>query len=188
MALNFSMTEFTNSVQVVNDTYDNEPKVTGSGIYDLIMMTATQHLKVQFKTGKIKGEEYAQAYIAMMQAALQAAVQIWTQKPSEKAKEDLYRRQIKGFSEDYKQKVFKLLLDFYGVVFASGARDVLMGRDLPGFTNKQTLENILYDYVFPEFEKFDWKTGQHPDAENRTRLYATLTKSANPDKLAVANQ
>src|SRR5574344_754346 len=115
-----AITEFTANVKKVED--DNGA-ITGTGIFDVLMNTATKHLQVQFDSGKISGELYASAYIQVYQVTLQTAKDIWLQKGiseaqlallskqinSEDAKRDLYRRQIEGFDEDYKQKILKIM-------------------------------------------------------------------------------
>lgn len=72
-----AISEFTANVKKVED--DNGA-VTGTGIFDVLMNTATKHLQVQFDSGKINGELYANAYIQVYQATLQAALQAWLQK------------------------------------------------------------------------------------------------------------
>ena len=72
-----AITEFTANVQKVEG--DNGA-ITGTGIFDVLMNTATKHLQVQFDSGKISGELYANAYIQVYQVTLQTAKDIWLQK------------------------------------------------------------------------------------------------------------
>ena len=76
--------EFTDNVQ----RDDVEYIVTGNGIFDTLMETATQHLKAQFEGNRFREEDYANAYVQIYQATLQAALQAWLQK-------DLVYAQIK---------------------------------------------------------------------------------------------
>lgn len=52
-----------------------ERKVDGEGCFDQIMTAVKAHLKEEYEAGRITGAEYAKTYIALMQAALQFAVQ-----------------------------------------------------------------------------------------------------------------
>ena len=54
--------------------------VEGDGIFDVMMNTATKHLKAQFDGNRIREEDYADAYVQIYQSTLQAAVQIWLNK------------------------------------------------------------------------------------------------------------
>lgn len=52
-----------------------ECKVDGTGCFDKIMTACKAHLLEEFKANRITGAEYTKAYTAMMQSALQFAVQ-----------------------------------------------------------------------------------------------------------------
>lgn len=52
-----------------------ECKVDGAGCFDKIMTACKAHLLEEFKANRITGAEYTKAYTAMMQSALQFAVQ-----------------------------------------------------------------------------------------------------------------
>ena len=49
--------------------------VGGNGTFDAIMTAMKEHLKIEYNEGRITGAEYTKAYIAMLQSALQFAVQ-----------------------------------------------------------------------------------------------------------------
>lgn len=68
--------EFTNNVQadIIEGT------VTGDGIFDTLMETATKHLAVQYETNRIRKEDYADAYIHIYEVTLQAALKAWLEK------------------------------------------------------------------------------------------------------------
>lgn len=85
-----AITEFTANVKKVED--DNGA-VTGTGIFDVLMNTATKHLQVQFDSGKINGELYANAYIQVYQVTLQTAKDIWLQKSTSEAQLALLNKQ-----------------------------------------------------------------------------------------------
>ena len=103
-----AITEFTANVQKVEG--DNGA-ITGTGIFDVLMNTATKHLQVQFDSGKINGELYANAYIQVYQVTLQTAKDIWLQKGISEAQLDLLREQIttEGVKRNHLSKQADLL-------------------------------------------------------------------------------
>ena len=103
-----AITEFTANVKKVEG--DNGA-VTGTGIFDVLMNTATKHLQVQFDSGKINGELYANAYIQVYQVTLQTAKDIWLQKGISEAQLDLLREQIttEGVKRNHLSKQADLL-------------------------------------------------------------------------------
>lgn len=62
---------------IVNDDLTTI-SLTGSGVFDILMQTATLHLKSELQAGRITGANYTQAYMAAMQYAMQNAVQFVT--------------------------------------------------------------------------------------------------------------
>ena len=206
-----AITEFTANVKKVED--DNGA-ITGTGIFDVLMNTATKHLQVQFDSGKINGELYANAYIQVYQVTLQTAKDIWLQKStseaqlallnkqadllsaqiitedakrgnlnkqtdllsaqitlegikgnhlnkqvdllgkqvdSEDAKKDLYRRQIEGFDEDYKQKILKIMMDSWAVGF-SVSKDSFQASGIPATMQKTTIDDLYNSYIRTDFD------------------------------------
>ena len=241
-----AITEFTANVKKVED--DNGA-ITGTGIFDVLMNTATKHLQVQFDSGKINGELYANAYIQVYQVTLQTAKDIWLQKDiseaqlallsaqtttedakrdnlnkqtdllseqiisegtqrshlskqtdllseqiisegtkrtnlskqtdllskqitlegikgnhlnkqvdllgkqvdSEDAKKDLYRRQIEGFDEDYKQKILKIMMDSWAVGF-SVSKDSFQASGIPATMQKTTIDDLYNSYIRTDFD------------------------------------
>ena len=75
-AVQINLEDFTRNVQVdiVNGT------VTGEGIFDTLMETATKHLLAQFESNRIRQEDYANAYIHIYEVTLQAALKAWLEK------------------------------------------------------------------------------------------------------------
>ena len=64
--LYIDVSEFTKNV--TKD--DIEHTVSGEGIFDILMNTATQHLKAQFEGNRIREEDYATAYVQIYQKQL----------------------------------------------------------------------------------------------------------------------
>lgn len=149
---------------------DIEHIVTGDGIFDTLMETATQHLKAQFEGNRFREEDYATAYVQIYQATLQAALQIWLQKgvaekqlellakqiESETNKAALYRRQIEGFDEDYKQKILKIMMDSWSVGF-SVAKDSFEASGIPATMQKTAIDDLYNDYIKKDFDDYKYK-------------------------------
>ena len=159
------VTEFTNNV--TTDTIDYT--VTGNGIFDKLMDTATKHLKAQFESNRIREEDYASAYIQIYQTTLQAALEVWLKKgiaeaqlellakqlETEDAKKALYRRQIEGFDEDYKQKILKIMMDSWAVGF-SVAKDSFEATGIPAPMQKVTIDDLYNQYILTELDKYSY--------------------------------
>jgi len=50
-------------------------EVTGDGIFDKLMETITKHISIQYKAGRISGNDYATVYVTSLQAALQQSME-----------------------------------------------------------------------------------------------------------------
>ena len=162
--IHIDVKEFTDNV-----TTNNSFEVAGTGIFDALMGTATKHLTAQLDAGRLRGEDYATAYIQVYTATLQAALQAWLQKgiaekqlelleaqvKSEESKRDLYRRQIEGFDEDYKQKILKICMDSWAVGF-SVARDSFEASGIPAPMQKVTIDSLYNQYVVTELDKYNY--------------------------------
>lgn len=92
----------------------------GDGILDRLLETVRLNLDAQRKSGRIRQEEYAQAYVALTQAAIQAAVQLALQgdiAAMQVAKEAeqiaTYQRQRIAYDEDFLVKATSHLMDSY---------------------------------------------------------------------------
>ena len=66
-------------VSVLNPLLVTDGTVTGNGIFDIWMRTLGAHLKREYAEQRITGDEYAKAYIALMNNLLNAAVGFLTQ-------------------------------------------------------------------------------------------------------------
>ena len=90
--------EFTDNVTTENIAdeggFKEDLVVKGDGIFDVLMNTATSHLKAQFDSNRLRDEDYATAYIQVYQATLQAALQIWLQKSVADKQVELLNAQI----------------------------------------------------------------------------------------------
>lgn len=164
--------EFTNNVEIDTNTYT----ISGDGIFDVLMMTATKHLVAQYKANRIRQEDYANAYIDLYKTTIQAALDAWLkgkiynaqfaliekQTEAEDAKKDLYRRQIEGFDEDYKYKILKILMDSWAVGF-SVAKDSFEAEGIPAPMQKTTIDDLYNNFITKDFD--DYKYGR-PGLDN----------------------
>jgi len=150
---------------------------------DLQKKQGEQQLEMQWRVALLQNELEEkklelQKEIAEMQKDLLKA-----QAEAEDAKKELYRRQIKGFNEDYKQKILKITLDAWAVGF-SVARDMFMnetGNQIPSPMQSTVITQLFEEIVYPELDKFEWKEGKHPDAENTIKLTKPHTKVADTE-------
>lgn len=173
--ISINMDQFTTNVvrqdESIPDKAIDANTVTGDGIFDILMVTATKHLEALFNAGRLRGEDYATSYLQLYQANLQAAVQIWLQKPiaelqkeSEEAKKELYYRQIEGFDEDYKQKLLKIMMDAWAVGF-SVARDNFIAAGTPGPMQKATIDDLYNRFIVTDLDSYSY--GRKAETLNR---------------------
>lgn len=165
--------EFTDNVKINEDTNT----VTGTGIFDILMDTATKHLKAQYNANGIRQEDYANAYIDLYKITIQAALDAWLkgkiysaqfsliekQVESETAKKDLYKRQIEGFDEEYKYKILKVLMDSWAVGF-SVAKDSFEATGIPAPMQKTTIDDLYNKFIVKDLD--DYKYGR-PGLNNK---------------------
>ena len=160
------ISSFTNNVVITDDK-----EVIGDGVFDTLMETVTKHLAAQLEANRIRGEDYATLYAQLFQTVLQVATQIWLEKPkvdaqikfleqqekteqaktkTEAGKEALYQRQIKGFDDDFIQKMAKIKLDAWAVGF-SVAKDSFEAEGIPAPMQKATIDDFYNNFVMPSF-------------------------------------
>lgn len=82
---------------------------------------------------------------------------------TENAKKDLHRRQIEGFDEDYKYKIFKVLMDSWAVGF-SVAKDSFEAEGIPAPMQKTTINSLYNDYITKDFDNYQYG---RPSLENK---------------------
>ena len=58
----------------IDNTNPQDPKWEGTGVFDVIIKAANENIKIQHKTSRITGAEYAEVYIATMQSAISEAM------------------------------------------------------------------------------------------------------------------
>ena len=259
--INIDINDFTKDV-TTNEYYE----VSGTGIFDILMSTATKHLTAQYDSNRLRGEDYADAYIEIYKATLAAALEAWLQRgraeaeaariiaetnkittmlpkeaalmeaqtqkliaekslipaqialteaqtakalaeaelvpaqielveaqiektlgeaallpkqlelveaqvalaekqvdlvlaqiEAEKSKSNLHRRQIEAFDEDYKHKIFKIMMDSWAIGF-SVAKDAFLpegvGMPLPMASN--VINDVWADYILKDLDNYEY--------------------------------
>ncbi len=58
----------------IDNTNSQEPSWEGTGIFDVIIKAANENIKIQHKTSRITGAEYAEVYLGTMQSAISEAM------------------------------------------------------------------------------------------------------------------
>ena len=132
-----AITEFTANVKKVED--DNGA-ITGTGIFDVLMNTATKHLQVQFDSGKINGELYANAYIQVYQVTLQTAKDIWLQKGISEAQLALLSKQADLLSEQ---------------IISEGTKRNHLSKQIDLLNEQITLEDIKGNHLNKQTDLLD---------------------------------
>ena len=153
-----AITEFTANVKKVED--DNGA-ITGTGIFDVLMNTATKHLQVQFDSGKINGELYANAYIQVYQVTLQTAKDIWLQKSTSEAQlallnkqADLLSAQIitEGTQRNHLSKQTDLLSE---QIISEGTKRNHLSKQADLLSEQITLEGIKGNHLNKQTDLLD---------------------------------
>lgn len=67
--------ELTDDVIISNDN-----EVSGSGIFDTLMVTVSKHIEAQYREGRILGTEYSNVYLGALQAVLDLSTKILLEK------------------------------------------------------------------------------------------------------------
>ena len=151
----------------ITEQPDGTYKVTKDGvnstaILDKLLYTVKENLDAQYKSGRIRKEEYAQAYVALYQASLQIASQIFLQKDlitkqiEKEAKSiELIERQKKGFDDDFITKATESINQIY-LSFLS---------TLPNIDNQPyiSLGTGQYHLNFQDENSYKDKNKEHPE-------------------------
>ena len=80
----------------IDSTNPQEPKWEGSGVFDVIIKAANENIKIQHKTSRITGAEYAEVYLGAMQSAISEAMKFLLVKGITEKEMVLKEEQIKN--------------------------------------------------------------------------------------------
>ena len=111
----------------IDNTNPQDPKWEGTGIFDIIIKAANENIKIQHKTSRITGAEYAEVYLGTMQTAISEAMKFVLQNDTlakdlevKQANIDLLNRQKEGFDDNKYQKLFEAQMNAWALMFSSG--------------------------------------------------------------------
>ena len=111
----------------IDTTNKQDLKWEGTGIFDVIIKAANENIKIQHKTSRITGAEYAEVYLGTMQTAISEAMKFVLQKNNlikdeelKQANIDLLNRQKEGFDDNKYQKLFEAQMNAWALMFSSG--------------------------------------------------------------------
>ena len=82
------------SIGQINNTNPQDPKWEGTGIFDVIIKAANENIKIQHKTSRITGAEYAEVYLGTMQSAISEAMKFVLQNDTLAKELELKQAQI----------------------------------------------------------------------------------------------
>lgn len=75
------------------------------------------------------------------------------QEKTEEGKAALYRRQIEGFDESYKEKILKILLDAWGIGFSVGS-DAFTAENIPAPMKEAAISKVFNEYVMRDIDSY----------------------------------
>ena len=113
MTSHYTMHEDVNYLDVDQFTinvvkHDDTHTVTGDGIFDKLMITATQHLLAQYEANRIRGEQYTNAYIHIYEVTLEAALRAWLTMEKTNEEMNLLRCQAKLACKQAEHEGYKI--------------------------------------------------------------------------------
>lgn len=79
---------------IQNDPIDSKDKWIGTGIFDKLIMSVNENLKLQYDENRITAEGYGSAYASLIQSSMQTAIDYMLKKPEMEKRLDLLSEQI----------------------------------------------------------------------------------------------
>lgn len=129
------------STILVTDITNATTTTDGTGIFDKLMQTSILHIEDQLIKNHLTQSEVGQVYAAMIQNAMQQAVQFVLNRPVSEAQIELYNKQRDGFDHDAKQKLLKVVMDGWSILYSSSPD----GQLIPDAVTKVTLDKLVED-------------------------------------------
>jgi hypothetical protein len=151
---------------------DTRNIVTGDGIFDNIMETATKHLTAQFNLNRITGVDYATVYLGVMQAALAQATAFTLGQASTNADIDLrLQQEITEFAQT--EQVTKEAPASTSVIGIAKAFQTQQTTSLTAKTASET--SLLFQKEVTEFAQTDQTAKTAPSASSVMGAQALLS-------------
>lgn len=110
--------------------------LTGTGTFDVLMQTLKLHLDREFERNRITGAEYAKAYIALTQTALQVAMQYALQKEQSDAQKILLDEQI----EATRAQTMNTRRDGTVITGSAGKQKDLLSQQIVSYKTKDNID------------------------------------------------
>lgn len=129
------------STILVTDITNATTTTDGTGIFDKLMQTSILHIEDQLIKNHLTQSEVGQVYAAMVQNAMQQAVQFVLNRPVSEAQIELYNKQRDGFDHDAKQKLLKVVMDGWSILYSSSPD----GQLIPDAVTRVTLDKLVED-------------------------------------------
>ena len=111
----------------IDNSNPQDPKLEGTGVFDIIMKAANENIKIQNQASRITGAEYAEVYLGTMQTAISESMRFLLNKDQstkdlevKQANIDLLNRQREGFDDNKYQKLFEAQMSAWALMFSSG--------------------------------------------------------------------
>lgn len=134
MATVINVTDLTNGA-IVGDEWQ------GTGIFDVLINAVNDNIKIQYDQGRITGTDYANVYLASMQAVIAQSMQYVLEKKNKEVQVDnglkqqevmdaqiaLYNRQRESFDDNKYQKLLEAQMNYNSMIFPEAANPVVLG-------------------------------------------------------------
>lgn len=110
---------------------------TGSGVFDVLIAAVNENIKIQYDQGRITGTDYANVYLASMQAVIAQSMQFLLEKKGKEVQVDsgikqqevmdsqiaLYNRQKDSFDDNKYQKVLEAQMNYQSMIFGEAGTE-----------------------------------------------------------------
>lgn len=148
MATDININEFTDGTLVNNEW-------TGTKVFDVLMNAVNKNIEGQYNQQRLTGSDYATVYLGALQMVIQQSMgYIMGEKEKEATVDNLlkqgevydaqiglYNRQKEGFDDDAKQKLLKVLMDSWSVMYSTDP----LASAIPDAITKQNLDKVTED-------------------------------------------
>lgn len=134
MATVISINELTDG-SIVSDVW------VGTGIFDVLIAAVNENIKIQYDQGRITGSDYANVYLASMQAVIAQSMQFLLERKGKEVQVDtglkqqevmdsqiaLYNRQRESFDDNKYQKLLEAQMNYNSMIFGEADSPVVLG-------------------------------------------------------------
>ena len=124
----------------IDSTNPQDPSWEGTGIFDIIIKAANENIKIQHKTSRITGAEYAEVYLGTMQSAISEAMKFVLQNDTLAKEIELKEAQIAKINAD--KELINAQLAMFGaqqakIIEAKQGNIDLLTRQREGFDDNK---------------------------------------------------